>query len=271
MPHPQVSVIIPVYNAEKYIGEAIQSILNQTYKDFELIIIDDASTDKTPEIVSKYNDPRIKIYTNEKNLYIAGNRNKGIGLASGKYIVWQDADDISMSDRIELEYKLLESDPKIGICGSYLEIFDNSGTLHLRKYKTTDAEVRKTIFRYSPVAQPSAMIRKECFDKVGLYNLGMPPAEDIEMSFRIGQFYKFANIPKPLIKYRVHESSATFEKLKLIEKNTLETRYKFKDNIAYKFTTYDYVYNFLQKITLYLMPAKFRIDLFNFIRRFNIV
>ncbi len=268
MDNPKVSVIIPVYNAEKYIGEAVDSILRQTFKDFEIIILDDASTDKTPEIISSYKDDRIKVYRNEKNLYIAGNRNKGVALSKGKYIMWQDADDISMPDRMEVQYNLMESNPKIGICGSYLEIFDEGGTSHIRKYKTNDKEVRRTIFRYSPVAQPSAMIRKECFDKFGLYSLDMPPAEDIEMSFRIGQEYEFANIPRPLIRYRVHNKSATFAKLKQTENNTLITRQRFKNNLAYNYTFNDSVYNLIQKITLDLMPSEFRIHLFNFIRRF---
>lgn len=271
MSKPKISVIIPAYNAENYIEESIKSILNQTFSDFELLILDDASTDNTYSKAANFKDSRIRLERNDKNLYIAANRNKGISLANGKYIVWQDADDISYLNRLEEQYSFMEKQPEVGICGSYLEIFDHKGTSHIRKYETTDEKVRSTIFRYSPVAQPSAIIRKECFDKVGSYNLDMPPAEDIEMSFRIGQHYKFANIPKPLIRYRVHRQSATYAKLKLIEDNTMKVRRDFVSNPAYRFTLYDEVYNFLQKASLELMPSEFRITLFNFMRRSKLI
>ncbi len=273
MANPKISVIMPAYKAEKYIGEAIESILNQTFKDFELIIINDASPDKTLDIINSYtrNDPRIKVFSNEQNLYIAATRNRGIELAQGKYIVWQDADDIAYPERLAKLYNFMESNPEVGICGSFLEIFDEKNNRHVREYKTTDRDLRSSIFRYSPVSQPSAIIRKECFNKVGLYNLDMPPAEDIEMSFRIGELYEFANLPEPLIKYRLHSNSATFLKLKTMEENTLKSRQKFKNSKSYKFTFYDYVYNALQKNSSLIMPMSFRIHLFNIIRRLKFI
>lgn len=270
---PAISVVMPAYNAEKFIGEAIESILNQTFKDFELVILNDASTDGTLDVINLYarRDSRTKVITNHQNLYIAGNRNKGIGLSQGKYIVWQDADDIAYKTRLEELFTFMESHPEVGICGSYLDIFDETGNTHIREYKIDDKELRSSIFRYSPVAQPSAIIRKECFDKVGLYNLDMPPAEDLEMSFRIGEHYKFGNIPKPLIKYRTHTSSATFKRLKTIEENTLKTRNQFRNSSAYNYTLSDSIYNTLQRLSFYLMPYKFRIYLFNFLRQKKLI
>jgi len=150
MKKPLVSILMPAYNAEKYIGNSIESILNQTFKDFELIISDDASTDKTWDIIKKYKqkDGRIVVTRNAKNRYIAENRNRLIKLAKGKYIAWQDADDISDSNRIQKQYTFMEKNPKVGIVGGYLKFFDDRGVTGIRKYAENDKELRKNILQY---------------------------------------------------------------------------------------------------------------------------
>lgn len=265
---PLVSVLMPAYNAEKYIAEAIESILSQTFKDFEFIIVDDASTDNTWKIIQEYakKDERISIYRNEKNLYIAENRNRLVNLAKGKYIAWQDADDVSMPVRLKKQSHFLEKNPQVGIVGGYLQFFDEKGTKSIRKYAISDKELRKNIFRFSPVAQPTAMIRKKCFEKVGLYNPKYPPAEDIDMSFRIGTFYEFANLPQITLKYREHLNSATFNKLKKIELSTLEVRRKNKGKNGYNMTLIDHIYNLLQYVSIFVLPGRIKIALFNAIR-----
>lgn len=263
-----ISVLTPVYNAENYIVESVESILNQSFKDFEYILLDDASTDNTPQIIKTLalKDSRIKFITNEKNLYIAGNRNKALSLATGEYIVWQDADDISLLSRLEKQYEFMEKHLDVGICGSYLEFFSQEeGTTGVREYATSDKELRSKIFRYSPVAQPSAIIRKSVLDKVGDYDLSMPPAEDLDMSFRIGMVSKFANIPEVLVKYREHPSSATFKKLRTIEKHTLRARFKYFKK-GYKMTVIDVLYNIAQIASLYMLPPKIRIHIFRYFR-----
>ncbi len=265
---PSISVITPVYNAEKYIAETIESVLAQTFKDFEFIIIDDQSKDKTRKIVEDFarKDRRIKYFINEKNLGIAGNRNRGLSLATGKYIAWQDADDISLPTRLEKQFKFLEANPKVAICGSYLQFFDDKGDHGVRKYSADDASLRRTIFRFSPVAQPSAMIRKSSLDKVGKYDLRWPPAEDLDMSFRLGSKNKLANIPEVLVRYREHPNSATFSKLKTMEMNTIAIRQYHAAHSGYSMTLGDRVYNVLQHISIFLIPAKLKIWLFDRIR-----
>jgi len=268
MKTPLISVLMPAYNTDRYIGEAIESILNQTFKEFELIIIDDASTDRTWEVIQKYAklDKRIHAEKNSHNLYIANNRNKLIGMARGKYIAWQDADDISVKERLEKQYAFLENNPPVGIVGGYLLFFDESGGTSIRKYSQDDTDLRKTIFRYSPVAQPTAMIRRECFHMVGLYDPKYPPAEDIDMSFRIGRHWKFANLPYITLKYREHYISATFNRLKKIEQSTLEVRYKNDGQFGYRMSLFDKVFNLLQYFSIYFIPAYTRIRMFNFFR-----
>ena len=234
---PLVSVVMPAYNAEKFIGESIESILNQTFKDFEFIILDDCSKDSTWEIIQEYakKDERIVPIKNEKNLNIALNRNKGVEMSKGKYIVWQDADDISKPERIEKLVNYMESYPEVGICGSFIQSFDEGGDLDIREYSTKDEQLRKCIFMFSPVAQPAAIIRKAAFDIVGKYNEDFPPAEDIDMSFRIGEHFQFANIPEVLLNYREHPESATHTRIKKSLKSTLAIRKIYIKSPKYKF------------------------------------
>lgn len=265
---PKVSVITPAYNASAYINEAIESILNQTLNDLEFIIIDDCSTDDTWHIIQQYarRDTRIIAERNPDNLGIAGNRNKGVLLAKSPYIAWQDADDISIPTRLEKQYRFMETHPAVGILGGYLHFFDDKGYSSVRRYCQQDENLRRSIFRYSPVPQPAAMIRRRCFDEVGLYDLNCPPAEDLDMSFRIGMKYQFANLPEVLVHYRENVQSATFTKLKVTETRTITIRRRYARSGQYKITYPDAVYNLVQTVALNVLPAKWKIRLFNLLR-----
>ena len=258
---------MPAYNAEKYIGEAIESILNQTFKEFEFIIIDDCSTDGTWGIIQKYaaKDPRIVPLQNEKNLSISPTRNKLIGLSKGKYVVWQDADDISIPYRLEHQYKYMEEHLEVGISAGYLHYFNENGMGNIRKYAPDDTTLRSKIFRYSPCAQPAAIIRRECFKKVGLFPMASPVAEDLAMSFQIGTQYKFGNIQEVLIKYRETDTGVTYTKLRIMELYTIFLRYRFAGN-GYTMTLGDKVYTLVQYFSVFLIPPKLKIMLFNLIR-----
>jgi len=265
---PQVSILMPAFQCEKHVALAIESILIQTYQNFEFIIIDDCSLDRTWQIINHYarQDPRIQAMQNEVNIGIAGNRNKLIALAQGEFIAWQDADDLSCVDRIAKQCDFLKYHHQVGMVGGYLQFFSEAGNSGVRKYASADRQLRKLIFRYSPVAQPAAMIRKKCFDELGGYDLRYPPAEDIDMSFRIGQKYQFANIPQIVLNYREHRESATYTKLRTIELNTLAIRMKYCRQQSYSATWLDIVYNIAQYVSIYLLPSKFKIQLFNFFR-----
>ena len=259
---------MPVFNAQEYVGQAIESILNQTFKDFDLIIADDASTDNSWQIINKYKkkDSRIRIFKNKENKYIAENRNILLSHVKCKYIAWQDADDISMPDRLLHEYEYLEDHPEVGIVGGYLQFFNDKGNLGIRKYAPDDSSLRKQIFMFSPVAQPAAMIRRELFSKIGKYNLKYPPAEDIDMSFRIGTMYKFANLQEVVLKYRESDNSATYKNLRTIESNTIKIRMSYLSNSKYPHTFLDILYNLAQLVLLFTVPASYKIRLFNFVR-----
>jgi len=142
-PAPLVSVVMAVYNGEPYLQYALDSILGQTFRDFELIVIDDASTDRTDEILSGYDDPRIIIISNETNLGQTVSLNKGITIASGKYIARHDADDISHLDRFQSQVDFLNQNPRIGLLGTSYEIIDFSGqTIEIAILPTTNDELK---------------------------------------------------------------------------------------------------------------------------------
>ena len=264
---PAVSVLMPAYNAEKYIGEAIESILNQTFTDFEFIIIDDCSTDGTWDIIQEYakRDSRISISRNEENLQISRTRNKLVEKAKGDYIVWQDADDISLPYRIKEQYEFMEAHPEVGICGGYLEFFDVRGICGIRKYKTDDSTLRKKIFRYSPVAQPSAIVRISSLSSKQPYP-DSNVAEDLAVSFQIGKTHKFANLPKVVLRYRMNEKGTTYKNLQTMELYTLYLRAKYSSNDNYQMSFADRFYNILQCGMVFLIPPSIKMKLFNAIR-----
>lgn len=265
---PTISVILPAYNAAPYIAQAIDSILKQTFKDFELIIVDNCSTDKTWHIIQSYvtKDNRIRAYQNDENLGVAGNRNQGINLAEGKYVAWQDADDISYPQRLEKQYHFMEANPKVGIVGGFLQFFDETGYLSIRKYAPDDTNLRKTVFRYSPVALPATMIRKRCLDELGDYAVEHAPAEDLEMALRIGSRYQLANLQEVVLDYRQTPHSVTFNSLKKMELETLAVRKKYAQDAAYSMTLFDRLYNGLHYISIFIIPPTWKIKLFNWLR-----
>lgn len=268
-----ISVLMTAYNAEKYIQDSIESIRKQTYKNFEFLILDDGSYDNTYKIAKSYEkkDKRIKVYKNNRNKNIAPSRNLLLKKSKGEFIAWADADDISTPDRLKLEFEYLKKHPEVGIVGGYLRIFNEKGKLSLRKFAEDDTSLRKLIFRYSPVAQPSAMIRREVFHYIGLYNKNLSPAEDIDMSFRIGTKYAFANLQQVVLKYRDYTKSQTYIHLKKIELLTIKTRLKYIFHPRYTFYLLDLFYNIAQMVTILIMPAKIRIILFNKFRNTDII
>ncbi len=257
---PLISVIMPAYNGEKYLAEAIESILDQTYNNFEFIIINDGSTDKSLEIIKEYakKDKRIKIINNNKNLGISLSLNKGVITGKGKYIAIMNQDDISLTKRFEEQIKFLEENPEVDIVGAAMETFDEEGDTFLRRYPLTNIKIRKKIWFYSPLAHPSIMVRKEVFKKVGLYRNWTFPCEDLEFFFRAGEKYKLANLPSVLLKHRYHKDSITMSNTKLMEKKANQIRWKYSKSPAYNFGMKEFLYNFLHLISICTIPTKFK-------------
>lgn len=205
-----VSVITAFKNAENYIEESVESILNQTLKNFELLLIDDGSTDGTSSKINKYlNDARVRYFRNEKSLGKPANLNLGITQSRSEFIAIFDGDDISSPDRLQKQLDLLKSNTDIAAVGSYIEIINEAGEIIDKRTKPTDPDyVRKTILFYNPLLQPSVMIRKSVIEEIGLYNESYTFAQDIDMWYRlIFSGYNVTNIPEFLLKYRIHSNN----------------------------------------------------------------
>lgn len=204
----KISVVMAVYNGEKYLRTAIDSILNQTYPDFEFIIIDDCSTDNTVNILKSYTDARIKVVRNEQNLRLPASLNKGLKIARGKYIARMDADDISVPDRFEKQVKYLDDHQDIAVIGGSFQVFNEIGeNLYINKARC-DEKLDKYYLLPSPIGHPTAMLRKSMtVDEGFLYDEKYTSAQDYDLWLRIAQKHKINNIPDVVLKYRVHNSS----------------------------------------------------------------
>lgn len=211
---PKVSVVIPVFNAEKYLESSIESILNQTEKDIEVIIINDGSTDTSLEILNalQKKDNRIKIISQE-NKGVIKSLNEAILNSKGDYIARMDADDISFPHRIEKMLDYMEKH-NLDLCGSSAVTINERGEEigKITRPETKDEIMRFTIL-HNPFIHPSVMFRRSIIEKVGLYK-NFKHAEDYELWTRIVFKYKVANIQEPLLYYRIHENQITKRKNK---------------------------------------------------------
>lgn len=224
--NPLVTVLMPVYNGEKYLEEAIESILNQTFRDFEFLIIDDGSTDKSAEIIASFNDARIRMERNEINLGLIKTLNKGFRLSKGKYIARMDCDDISLPKRLSAQTSFMEKHPKIGICGSWVKIIGLEQKF-INKYPQNHEEARAYLLFNTPFAHPAVIIRKEIIEKNQLeYNENYKHAEDYELWSKIIEHTRISNIPKVLLHYRIHTESASKKNSSIQAENSNRIRLK---------------------------------------------
>lgn len=270
MKSPKVSVLIPAYNAEKYIDEAIQSIVDQTFIDWELIVINDGSKDETLDKLREWErkDSRIIVLNNEVNLKLCKTLNRGILECKGGYIARMDADDISIKDRLEKQVNFLDQNKEVGIVGGGMYVCDeNMNIKNIRSYRGGDKEIRKILFRYSPFCHPAVMIRKSILEEVGGYDEKMAPTEDIDLWFRLAKITKLANLQDVILKYRVLPTSESQSKARLQEMKTLYTRLKAVFEYGYKISKTDTWYNIAQFLSMFIIPQKFKFWIFNFLRK----
>ncbi len=234
---PKVSVIICTYNRARFISKAIDSVLKQTYENFELIIVDDASSDNTEKKLREYtNNPKIIIHKNKNVLGISKSRNLGVSLSHGEYIAMLDSDD-EWTDPMKLEKQILilNEDSEIGLVGSsMIMVKDNGEKIKEEFTATTDAEIRKLMLFDNQIFQSSVMFRKKAFEEAGGYDEKLEVAEDYDLWLRIGKKYKFANLKESTINYTVHEGSVSKRKKMLMAKtvNNIVEKYK-KDYSGY--------------------------------------
>lgn len=206
---PKVSVVMPAYNAEKYVTQAIDSILGQSFTDFEFLILNDCSTDGTEALICAYNDPRIVYIKNEKNMGVAATLNKGLAAAKGEYIARMDADDISLPERFEKQVAFLDAHPHVAVLGTHVECFSSQGSGPLVQYMGSSAQLRIDLLFASALAHPSVMLRRQLILDLGGYDSRFEGLEDYDLWCRVAEIADLAVLPQVLLRYRIHPSQVT--------------------------------------------------------------
>lgn len=205
--NPALSVVMLVYNGEKYLAEAIDSVLNQTFTDYEFIIINDGSTDRSQEIITTYKDDRIRLINNETNRGIPYNRNLGLQKARGEFLAWFDCDDLLLPTRFEKQIRFLRENEQYGLCGSWLLRFAGAKTFVARVSKHPEIIKAKLLFKPS-IPNATAMYRLSMIRKFGLvFNNDLPISEDYDFYLRCSKHFPMTNLQEVLYKYRASETS----------------------------------------------------------------
>lgn len=204
---PIVSVIIPVYNVDAYLQVAINSIINQSFSNLELILVDDGSEDDSLSICKSFQDARIKILINDENKGLAYSLNKGMRQAKGKYIARMDGDDIAQKDRLKTQVEFLDKNPNVGLVGTWMRSFGASN--FLKKYPENITDCRIELLFEVPVGHPSVMFRLDLVEKFDLfYNEEYETyGEDYDLWIRFSHHTDIANIGIPLLQYRTYQTS----------------------------------------------------------------
>lgn len=219
---PKVSIILPAYNTERYLSESIDSVRRQSFTDFELIIINDGSTDGTQRIIDDYaaRDERI-ISLKQKNQGLVATLNKAVKMARGMYIARIDGDDPWMDDKLSAQVDSLDKNLDVSLIGGGFEIIDENGffieTIHAL---TRDEDIRRAMMLRNPFGHAGVMFRKDAFDKVGGYSNSHGPTEDFELWIRLATVGRLANLPKPVYRYRIVDNGISQSNSALQMKHT---------------------------------------------------
>ncbi len=208
--NPKLSVLLPAYNAEKYIQKAIDSILDQSFEDFELLIADDGSNDRTRELINSFTDERIKHFHNKLNIGKSATINNLYGISKGEFITIHDADDWSSKDRFAKQISFLEVNPDHAMCGtSFFHISQNGEILNQQNTPTDYEKIRKEIYQSSQFHGPTLLFRNHITNKIGGLYRNLKIGEDVDFTMRVIENFKATNLPEALYYYRVNKYSIT--------------------------------------------------------------
>jgi glycosyltransferase involved in cell wall biosynthesis len=217
---PLVTVLMPVYNGQAYLPEAIDSILNQTFRDFEFLIIDDGSTDRSEEIIASYTDPRIRYERNPVNLNVAPTLNRGLDLARTKYVARMDADDISLPERLEKQVAFMENHPETGVCGTWVRRLSR----RVRNWRTPLSDEGIRWYMVTNCALVATMLRKSVLDENDMRYREDVASEDYDLWVRLARYTKLANLPEILYCYRTHSDQKTLREAAQVEASIADIR-----------------------------------------------
>lgn len=226
---PLISVIIPAFNSEKTIQQTIDSVLNQTWRNLELIVINDGSQDSTLDIVARIKDPRLKVLS-YSNAGVSVSRNRGISQAEGEFISFLDADDLWTKDKLEAQLKALQENPQAAVAYSWTNHIDeNNQFLRSGAYGTVNGDVYAELLQSNFLANGSnILIRTQALKEIGGFNQSLTPAEDWDMYLRLASRYHFVSVPSAHILYRITSASASGNvfKMEVVSLQIIEEYYR---------------------------------------------
>jgi glycosyltransferase involved in cell wall biosynthesis len=200
-----------VYNGERHLSEAVESVLGQSFRDFEFVVVNDGSTDRTTEILASYNEPRLRVLSRGR-LGRARALNYALDEAGAPLIALMDADDVSLESRLERQVELLESSPDIAVCATWFDVIDEDGrTVGTMALPTRDADLRRRFLRGNPIGGPTTLVRRELFDHVGGFRADYVPSEDHDLWRRALPVFSFATLPETLFRYRRNPRSLSHQ------------------------------------------------------------
>lgn len=260
-----VSIVMAVYNGEKYLKEAIESVLQQSFSDFELIIINDGSTDSSEEIINNYlYDERIVYIKNEENLGLVSSLNRGIAISKGEYIARMDCDDMMNKDRLKIQYEFMCANSNVGVLGSNINIINsNSQVIGRWDFPNTNDELKRIMLRKCPFSHPTVMIRKAHLNSLdGPYRKKYPSSEDYDLWIRLHKITDFHSLPQQLLNYRLHDEQITSKKIKSVSYDTLKliTDSFIENKLSYKaiFFLYKPLFYILSPVWLIKLKTSLR-------------
>lgn len=205
-----ITVLMPLYNSESYVRQAVESILNQSYRNFELLIIDDGSTDAGPDIITAMRDERIVLLRNSSNMGVAATLNRGLEVARGRYIARMDADDISLPDRLERQVRFMDEHPDVGISGSWVRLFGGGELPYTCRVPGESSEIAAYILFENPLWHMTVMLRRDAMNHHALrYDPVFSRSEDYDLWIRAGHCFLLANLERVLVRVRRTKGSAT--------------------------------------------------------------
>ena len=210
-----ISVVMSVFNGQAFLSEAIESILGQTLREFEFLVLDDGSTDRTAEILAAYasRDGRIRVLHHE-NKGRAASLNIGISLAASGYIARMDADDVALPHRLKEQVDFMEGHPEVGLLGGAAELINTTGqVIHTTRPPLEDPEIKSLMLRYNPMCHPAVVMRKEIALAAGGYRDALLDADDYDLWLRISERSRLANLAKTILQYRIHSHQASIRNL----------------------------------------------------------
>lgn len=267
-----ISVIMPVYNAGSFLHEAIESILNQTYQNLELIIVNDASTDNSGKIITKYKrlDKRVRIVTLKLNVNQGGDSAGNIGykLAKGKYVARMDADDVAEPTRIEKQVAYMEQHPRVAVLGTQASVIDREGkVVGVKNVPISHADILREFFTFHPMIHPTVMVRKSAIKREQLYQTDYHANNDYLTFFGlITSGAKFANLDEPLLQYRIHGENDSLAHVKCNFINSLKIRSRAVTEMGYKPSALAILKLLVQSALVFVLPERVTIELYYRIR-----